>query len=129
MATQGDRVYLALNATETTETKIGTITVPQSGVRHIIGIYGTLMQPTATAGEQISGYFRLAFKTVPGTFKFPAMGLGGPAGTLASIGNAQQRQIIPVDIPVGPNESVDIYMAADVALTGTGTGEAGLLME
>lgn len=126
---QADRAYSAMNATETTEAKIGSFTIPASGVRKIVGVYGTIMQPTATAGEQISGYFYLKFKTVAGVFKFPAMGIGGPAGTLASIGNAQQRQIIGVDIPVPANEVVEVWAAADVALTGTGTCETGIFME
>lgn len=129
MITQGDIVYSALGATETTESLVGTITVPTAGVRKIIGVYGLLMQPTATAGETVSGYFRLAFSTVAGTFKFPCTMMFGPAGTLASVGPVGQTQIIPVDIQVPPNESVKCYMTANKALTGTGEGMIGLIME
>lgn len=126
---QADRLYSALNATETTETSLGTITVPSAGVKRIVGVYGQIMQPTSTAGEMISGYFRLAFKTVAGTFKFPAAVIGGAAGTLAANASNQKPLIIPVDIPVPANETITIYMAADVALTGTGTGLAGVIFE
>lgn len=126
---QSDRVYSALNATETTETKVGSITIPPVGVRRIVGISAQLMQPTATAGEQISGYVRLAFKTVSGLFKFSAQAIYGPAGTLAASQHGYVPAIIPVDIPVPANEVVDCYMAADVVLTGTGTGAVSLLME
>lgn len=129
MITQGDMVYLALSATETTETLIGTMNIPTAGVRKIVGVYGALMQPTATAGETNSGYFRLQFSTVAGTFKFPATMVYGPAGTLASNAHIGAVQIIPVDIPVPPNESVKGYMTANKALTGTGEGLIGLIME
>jgi len=126
---QCDRVYSALNATETTETKVGTITIPPVGVRRIVGICPQLMQPTSTAAEVVSGYVRLSFKTVSGLFKFPAQGVGGPAGTLAANVHTIEPKIIPVDIPVPPNEAVDCYMAADIALTGTASGAVALLME
>lgn len=126
---QADRVYSALNATETSETVIGTITIPTQGVRHIVGVWGKLMQPTATAGEMISGHFRLALTTVSGKFKFPVMCVHGPAGTLAANAHAVPTTIIPVDIPVPANETIACYMTADIALTGTCTGEVGIIME
>jgi hypothetical protein len=126
---QADRVYSALNATETTETKIGTITIPATGINKIIGVCASIQQPTATAGELVSGYVRLAFKTLAGTFKFCATGVGGPAGTLAANVHTIDPKIIPVDINVPANETVDIYMAGDIALTGTCTGICMLLME
>ena len=129
MATQGDIVYSALNATETTETLVGSITIPTTGVSRIVGIYGCLIQPTATAAESVSGFFRLAFTTVSGKFKFPATPYGGPAGTLASNSASQPYQIIPVNIPVPPNETVSCYMAANKAMTGTGEGLVGLILE
>ncbi len=129
MPTQCDRVYSALNAAETTETKVGTITIPAVGVKKIVAISAQLMQPTATAGEQVSGYVRLSFKTVSGSFKFPAQPVLGPAGTLADSGGTHPPAWIPVDIPVPANETVDCYIAADVALTGTGTGAVALIME
>jgi hypothetical protein len=125
---QSDVVYSALNATETTETSVGTITVPTAGVKRIVGVWGALMQPTATAGETVSGYFRLAFTTVSGKFKFPCTPYGGPAGTLAANSASAPYQIIPVDIPVPPNETVSCYMTANKALTGTGEGFMGVLM-
>jgi len=127
MATQGDRVYLALNATETTETKIGTITAPTSGVRSIVGVYGTMLQPTGTNAESMSGYYRLSFKTTPGTFKFPLTCIAGQSGSGGGV--SMLRQVIPVGIPFPANETCDIYVAADVALTGTATAEVGLIME
>lgn len=124
---QSDRVYSALNATETTETKLGTITSPTKGVNRIVAVHSCLMQPTGTNGEMVSGYVRLAFKTLSGSFKFPAQVKAGEGAVGALVGVAPA--FIPVDIPFPANETCDIYMAADVALTGTGTGEASLLME
>lgn len=128
MPTQGDQVYSALNATETSETKVGTITIP-NGVRRISGVYGLLMQPTATAAETVSGFFQLKFSTVAGKFKFPATSCHGPAGTLAANAHYGDAKIIPVDIPVQPNELADCYMTANKALTGTGEGMIGVIME
>ncbi len=127
--TQADLVYLALSATETTETLLGTITIPTVGVRRIVGVYGILMQPTATAGETVSGFFRLSFSSVAGKFKFPCTMMFGPAGTLASNATVAAAQIIPVDIPVPANETVSCYMSANKAMTGTGEGVVGLIME
>lgn len=129
MLTQGNLVYLALNATETTETQLGTITVPTAGVRRIVGVYGYIMQPTSTAAETVTGYYRLAFTTISGTFKFPASTYGGPAGTLAANAIIGAPQIIPVDIPVPPNETITCYMGANKAMTGTGEGMVGVIFE
>lgn len=125
--TQGDQVYLALNATETTETLVGTITVPTAGVSRIVGIYGVLMQPVQTSGETISGYFRLAFTTVSGKFKFPVQAAGGMV--TSANWNSVDPKIIPVNIPVPPNEQISCYMAANKALTGTGEGMVGVIFE
>lgn len=126
MATQGDVVYLALNATETTETQLGTITVPTAGVKKIVGVYGTLMQPLATSGESVSGFFRLAFTTISGKFKFPAQPLAGAAAAGVI---SQAPSIIPVDIPVPPNETITCFMTANKAFTGTGEGMVGVIFE
>jgi hypothetical protein len=126
---QFDRVYLALNATETTETKIGTITIPATGISKIIAIAAQIQQPTAAAGELVSGYVRLAFKTLAGTFKLAAQAVCGPAGTLAANATSLTPSFVPVDIKVPANETIDIYMAGDIALTGTCTGTCTLVME
>lgn len=125
--TQADRLYLALNATETTETKIGTFTAPSTGVSRIIAVQGAIQQPTGTNGELVSGYFKLVPSTTSGTFKFPAqtnIGQGAVGATVAG-----QNSWIPVDIPFPPNEKIDVYMAADVAVTGTATGAVSIIFE
>lgn len=125
---QADFVELALGATETTETSLGTVTIPNTGVKRIIGVYG-VDHGVETTGEEASGYFRLQFKTVPGTFKFPAQVFNAGAGTLVGPASGFDPKIIPVDIPVPPNESVTCYMAQFVASTGARRGVVGLLME
>lgn len=125
--TQGDAVYSALNATETTETLVGTITIPTQGVSRIVGVYGVLMQPVQTSGETISGTFRLGFSTVAGKFKFPAQAAGGMV--TSANWNSVDPKIIPVDIPVPPKEDVACYMTANKALTGTAEGMIGLIFE
>ena len=128
MTTQCDLVELALGATETVETSIGTINFPSQGVSRIIGVSGTCNALTTTA-EAASGNFRLAFKSVPGTFKFPVTVNQGPAGTLASPGWEAGPRWIPVNIPVPPNEAVQCLMTLNVAQTGACRGQIALLME
>lgn len=128
MKTQSDLVELALGATETTETKLGTISIPNTGVTKIVGVYG-IDHGVETTGEECSGYFRLAFKTVSGTFNFPAQVLNAGAGTLVGPASEHSPKIIPVEIPVPPNETIDCYMAQFVASTGARRGTVGIIME
>lgn len=128
MATQGDFVELALNATETTETTLGTFTIPTAGIKKIVGIYG-IAELITTTGEVIQGYFRLAFKTIPGVFRFPTTSFSAPAGTLASGLTVGSPQIIPVDIPVPPNETVTCTMALNAVSTGAARGMVGFIFE
>ncbi len=126
--TQSNFVELALGATETTETTLGTITVPSAGVQRIVGVYGVLEEITTTA-EQGVGYFRLGFSTVAGSFKFPCSTFHAPAGTLASPGFQYEPKIIPVNIPVPANETITCYMATFVAATGASRGMVGVIFE
>jgi hypothetical protein len=128
MTTQADFVELALGATETTETTLGTISIPVTGVKHIVGIYG-ITSVITTTGESAYGYFRLAFKTVPGVFRFPTTIFSNPAGTLASPLATGSPQIIPVDILVPANESVTCIMALHAVATGACRGMIGLIFE
>lgn len=125
---QSDLVMLALGATETTETNLGTINIPSAGVSKIVGVYG-INFGVQTTGESAQGYFRLAFKTVAGTFKFPTQTAEDGAGTLAGGGYTVDPKIIPVDIPVPPNETVTVYAAQHIASTGTRNVLAGVLMQ
>lgn len=126
--TQGDFVELALGATETTETLIGSITIPTAGVSRIVGIYGVIEGITTTA-EQLVGYIRITFKSLSGTFKFPASSFQAPAGTLTSPGFQYETKIIPVNIPVNPNESISCYAATFVAATGACRAMIGFIFE
>lgn len=128
MLTQADQVELALGATETTETNLGTITIPSAGVRRIVGVYG-IDHGVETTAEEASAYFRLAFKTVAGVFKFPAQVFNAGAGTLVGPASQHTPKIIPVDIPVPPNETITCYMAQYVASTGARRGTVGVIME
>lgn len=126
--TQADFTEAALGSTETTETNLGTLTIPSAGVSRIVGVYGILEEITTTA-EQGVGYFRLSFKTVAGSFKFPCATFQAPAGTLASPGFSYEPKIIPVNIPVPANETITAYMATFVAATGACRGMVGIIME
>ena len=125
--TQGDFIRTALGATETTETSLGAINIPAGGVTRVVGIYGTCSVETPTSGQGGSADFRLAFKTVPGSFKFPAAVAYGPL-TAASPAMGLPY-IIPVNIPVPPLETVNCYMTQEIAQTGSCVGTVGLIME
>lgn len=128
--TQGNQVWAAMNATETTEATIGTITVPPSGVRAITGVYGTVLQPTATAGETLSGYFKITPATGSvGVCKFPLQNVYGPAGTLAATAGVSTPNIIPVNIPVVPTDTITITAALNKVATGTAEVQAGVIFE
>ncbi len=129
MATQADFVELALGTTETTETNLGTITIPTQGIRRIVGVYGIATLQAQTTAEGVCGFFRLAFKSLAGVYRFPAQILAGPAGTLATGGSMWRLSIIPVDIPVPANETVTAYMALNIATASTCRGMVGLIME
>lgn len=126
--TQADYVELALGATETTETKLGTITVPASGISRIVGVYG-IIHGVQTTGEENTGYFRLQFGTVPGVFKFPASVFLAGAGTLAGGTAMFEPKVIPVNITVPAKETIDAYVATFVAATGATRGMVGVIME
>lgn len=128
MATQSDFVWAALGATETTETSLGTITIPTAGIKRITGIYGTAMAVTTTA-ENVSGWFRLAFKTIPGVFRFPAQAINAPSGTIATGATTTPTNIIPVNIQVPANETVQAFMGLNALTTGAVTGMVGLIFE
>ncbi len=115
---QFDRVYGSLNATETTEQSIGTITVP-AGATVLVAVDPCIMQPTATAGEQISGYLRPTASTLPPKTKIPARTIAGPAGTLATGSTTTEPKWVQVNWPVTQLDTITVYGACDVALTGT----------
>lgn len=125
--TQGDNVEAALGSTETTETSLGSVTVPLN-CKKIVGVYGIANVLTTTA-ELASGKFRFVAGTVAGVFKFPLQVNQGPAGTLASPGFSNEPKIIPVDIPCVPNDSLSCYAVLDVAQTGTCRTRVGFIFE
>lgn len=127
--TQADYVELALGSTETTETKLGTITMPSgapTGKFKIIGIYA-IIHGVTTTGEENSGYARLSFGTVSGVYKFPAQVHYAGAGTLVGPPASFEPKIIAVDIDVPANEKLDAYMATFVAATGAIRGMVGII--
>ena len=126
--TQGQSVEAALNATETTETSLGNVTVPL-GAKKIVGTYGIATVLTTTA-ELASGKFRFVQAAGPGgVHSFPLQVNQGPAGTLASPGFSNEPRIIPVDIPTKENDTIACYAVLDVAQTGTCRARVGFIFE
>lgn len=127
MTTQANLVEAALNATETTETSLGNITVPL-GAKKIVGVYGTANVLTTTA-ELASGKFRFTQGQQAGVWTFPLTIHQGPAGTLASPGWAASHQIIPVDIPCRENDTMTFFATLNVAQTGNCRAQCGVIFE
>lgn len=128
MNTQADFVEGALGATETTETTLGTISIPTAGIKHIVGVYGICEAITTTA-ESLCGYFKLTFKTVSGVYKFPCQVFASALGTVAANHVELSPKIIPVDITIPANESVSGIMALNSVATGACRGMVGIIME
>jgi len=128
MVTQGDYIDADLGATETTETDLGDITVPSAGVSKIIGVWGICAKEEATLKEGTLAFFRLDFKTVSGTFKFPAV-VGGGGTTSTADAVQMMPHIIPVDIPVPANETIGCYMVLSIAQSATCRGAVGVIFE
>lgn len=129
MVRKGDFVTKALGSTETEETNLGTLTVPQ-GVSRIVGVYGVAVIETATAGEGAAGTFRLDSEDISlSPAKFPAQVVYGPAGTLADNASAFEPKIIPVNIPVTGGARINAYMKLTKAQTGSCHGLVGVLYE
>lgn len=128
MPTQGDYIDADLGSTETTETDLGDIVVPSAGVSRIVGIWGICAKEEATLKEGTLAFFRLAFKSVPGVYKFPAV-VGGGGTTSTADAVQMMPNIIPVDIPVPPNETISCYMVLSIAQTATCRGAVGVIFE
>lgn len=126
--TQGDSIEAALNATETTETSLGNVTVPL-GAKNIVGVYGIGNVLTTTA-EIASGKFRFVQAAGPGgKHIFPLQVNQGPAGTLAAPGWSNKPEIIPVSIACRENDTIACYAVLDVAQTGTCRARVGFIFE
>lgn len=128
MTTHGTFVENALGATETTETNLGTITMPSGAKKRIVGVWG-IINGIQTTAEYISGYFRLEFGKLGGDFKFPAQSLASGAGTLAGGAVAMEPRIIPVNIEVEANETIKPYVATWQAQTGACRSAVGVLYD
>ena len=124
----GDYVEGALGATETTETSLGSITIPSGGPRTIVGMWA-IINGIQTTAEYISGTFRLAFSNNAGKFKFPASSLGSGAGTLAGGAVAAEVRILPCNIPVKANEVIDCFATMFQNQTGAMRAAVGILYE
>jgi hypothetical protein len=104
-----------MNATETTETKIGSLIVPQ-GVKRIIGVTPYAHAKGLTTLETVSGIVTLKAGGMTGwigdqTFPLPTQ------NPLTSGTGALNPYTYPVDIPVNPGATLDVYATMDMALT------------
>ncbi len=124
---QGKVIEAALGSTETTETTLGTYTVPPVGINRIVGVSGVITEQAQTTSEGTDGQFRLGFDTTNGSFEFPATIFGGSAGTIAGGAASFHPQIIPCDIPVVPGTVITAYAKTFLAQTGTCRGKVWMM--
>ena len=113
MATQFGNISTALGATETTETDLGTITVPE-GARVITGICAQVVLQTGTATEGCLGHARLSYSK-SGTIK------GIPTAIVVSeeLGGSYTPQFTPVNLPVTPFAKISCFGTLTLDQTGT----------
>lgn len=129
MPTGGDYVESDLGSTETTETSLGTITLPATAKR-IIGVWG-VCQANSTTDEIAISYFRLASDDVPlEPAKFPGQMAWSNTGTVAGGGFYDGGpRIIPVDLPATASAKIRCYMTLSAALTDGAHGAVGVIFQ
>lgn len=112
-----DFITGAMNATETTEEKIDSITFDVNALR-IVGIGVIITSAGFTADEVISGYIRISGKNIKNDnyVPIPMFGEATPEMNIAP-----RDIIVPVDIPIDPNTTVDFYVKNLMVLTVTPT--------
>lgn len=113
MATQFGYVSTALGATETTETDLGTITVPV-GARRVTGICAAVVLQTGTATEGTLGHARLTWSQA-GEMD------GIPCAIVVSeeLGGSYTPKFTPVNWNVVAQSKIKCYATLTLAQTGT----------
>lgn len=112
----------ALNATETTEKLIDTITVP-SNVSKLVGFRGTALGGAGiTTLENITGKWRIRNKSRGEENEL----LMDSVVVLTSGVAALQPAMRVMDMPVTPGEAIEVYAVLDLAQTVNNTCRAEL---
>lgn len=125
MGTVHDRLTATLNTTETTEKSLGTITLPKDA-KKIIAVYGyAVSTASGTVDETSSGYFRLTGKNIKNDHYFPI----SLVFTGDHTSQSQMGGFIPVNIDVGGNETIEVFMALDMAMSVNQTGVVFVVYE
>ena len=112
-----DFISGAMNATETTEEKIDSITFDVNATR-IVGVGAVITSAGFTADEVVSGYIKISGKNIKNDHYIP-LPMFGEATPEMNIG--AKDVIVPTDIPLDPNTTVDFFVKNLMALTVTPT--------
>lgn len=123
MPTQFGRIGLALDATETTETDIGDIVVPQ-GASRITGICAACALETGTAGDGTLGHARLSFS---GSGELT--GIPTAIVCMEELGGGYTAKFVDVDIAVKEFATIACYMTLTIAQGGACYGQVCLRFE
>lgn len=113
MPTQFAHKSTALGATETTETDLGEVTVPE-GASEITGISAAIVLQTGTAAEGTLGHARLSYSK-SGDLE------GIPCAIVVSeeLGGSYTPKFTPVNLPVTPLTKIKCFATLTLAQTGT----------
>lgn len=119
----------AMNATETTESLIGTITVPQN-VKRLVGVGANIIGGTAgeTTLENVGGMIALKSSDMTG-WAGDQQFLTPVYSVVSSGGLASNPYLHPTDIPVFPGGNIKVYATMDLALTINNKVRAQLVFE
>ena len=111
---------------DTTETLLGTITLPANAKR-IVGVgVGSPSTATLTTLEAMTGYFRVECSSIdvtPGKFPVTGPNIVGTGGTFAPF------KIWPVDWSPAANAQLTFYITMDMAQTANPTYRGFVLYE
>jgi len=115
MATQFAHKQTDLGATETTETDLGEITVPE-GARVITGICGAIALQTGTAADGAAAWLRMSYAKSGDIDGVPLA-----ITCMEELGGAYMPVFTPVNLPVTPLSKIKLFATMTLAQGGTCT--------
>lgn len=116
MATQFAYKSTALGGTETTETDLGEMTVPDKASR-ITGICAACALETGTATQGPLGHARISYSGSGDLDGIPVAIV-----VMEELGGAYEPEFTPVNLPVTPLTKIKCFMTLTIAQTGACRG-------
>ena len=123
MPTQFAHKQTDLGATETTETDLGELTVPE-GAHQITGICAAIAIQTGTGGDGAAGWLRISYAKSGDLDGIPVAIV-----VMEELGGAYVPKFIPVNLPVTPLSKIKLFATLTIAQGGTCTALTCLRFE